>query len=107
MKRRIKSKILSWFKIGAIPAMIFSALNAVGIATLVSPKNDVGTDAVVSTSIASPATNIIKAAPISEAVIEPAPKQQIDISYLTTGTTVAVYMRADAVMSVIHPDGQA
>ncbi len=96
MRRRIKNNILWWLRIGAIPAMMFSALNAVGITALAAPKNDVGADVIVNTAIASPVANVIKAAPISEAVIESAPKQETDISYLTTGTTAAIYMRADA-----------
>jgi hypothetical protein len=107
MRRRIKNKILLWFRIGAIPAMMFSVLNAVGITTLVAPKNDVSADMVVNSSIASPSANVIKAAPTSEAVLKPASKENTDIGYLTTGTTVAVYMRTDAVVSVILPDGTA
>jgi hypothetical protein len=105
MKQRIKNKVLLWFRMGAIPAIIFSALNAVGITTLAAPKNDAGKDVVANSSItASPSSDVIKAAPISEAVIEPAPKRKTDISYLQTGTTVVAYMQTDTPISIILPD---
>jgi hypothetical protein len=105
MKRRIKNKILLWFRIGVIPAMIFSLLNAVGITTLAAPKNDTGTGIVNSSIITSQSPGTIKPTPISEAVIESAPLLTTDISYLTIGTSAAIYQRADAVISVILPDG--
>jgi hypothetical protein len=106
MKRKIKNKILLWFRMGTIPAMIFSALNAVGITTLTAPRYDAGADVEVSSSIAAPpSSDAIKTAPISEVIIEPAPKQKTDISYLQTGTSVVAYMRTDTPISVILPDG--
>jgi hypothetical protein len=102
MKQNFKDKIYKLFRIGALPAVLFTVLNMFGITSFPARNHSVSAgmnDTIVDSSIAPPISDVIKATPASERIITVTPSKDIDISYLSIGTSVAVFATRDVLIT--------